>query len=106
RWTVDVAAGTVKEETLDDRSVEFPRVDERRVGRPARFGYAVQTRPGPDGFAMETSLVKYDLVSGATEEHSFGPGCLPGEGVFVPASQDAGDRKSVVEGKGGGFGGQ
>mgnify|MGYP006175038453 CR=1 FL=1 len=39
------------EETLDDRSVEFPRVDERRVGRPARFGYAVHTRPGPDGFA-------------------------------------------------------
>jgi len=91
RWTIDVAAGTVKEETLDDRSVEFPRVDERRVGQPARFGYAVHTRPGRDGFAMETALVKYDLVSGASEEHSFGPGRTPGEGVFVPASGGAGE---------------
>ncbi|HEV7862415.1 MAG TPA: carotenoid oxygenase family protein [Acidimicrobiia bacterium] len=91
RWTVDVASGTVKEEALDDRAVEFPRVDERRVGRTARFGYAVQTRPGPDGFAMETGLVKYDLVTGATEEHRFGPGRTPGEAVFVPASDDAGE---------------
>jgi carotenoid cleavage dioxygenase len=91
RWTVDVAAGTVKEEALDDGAVEFPRVDERRVGRPARFGYAVQTRPGPDGFAMDTSLVKYDLVAGTTTEHRFGPGRTPGEGVFVPVSDDAGE---------------
>jgi len=96
RWTVDVAAGTVKEETLDDRSVEFPRVDERRVGLPARFGYGVQTRPGRDGFAMETSLVKYDLASGSTEAHHFGPGRTPGEGVFVPASDGAGEDDGYV----------
>ena len=96
RWSVDVAARTVKEETLDDRSVEFPRVDERRVGRPARFGYAVHTRPGADGFAMETALVKYDLGSGATQEHSFGPGRTPGEGVFVPAGDGAGEDDGYV----------
>jgi len=96
RWSIDVAAGTVKEETLDDRSVEFPRVDERRVGRPARFGYAVHTRPGPDGLFAETSLVKYDLVSGATEAHSFGEGRMPGEGVFVPASGSAGEDDGYV----------
>jgi carotenoid cleavage dioxygenase-like enzyme len=96
RFAVDVAAGTVKEETLDDRSVEFPRVDERRTGRPARFGYAVQTRPGPGGFAMETVLVKYDLLSGITEEHRFSPGCVPGEGVFVPAGDDAGEDSGYV----------
>ncbi len=96
RWTVDVAAGTVKEETLDDRSVEFPRVDERCVGRPARFGYAVRTRPGPDGFAVETALVKYDLASGTAEEHRFAPGCVPGEGVFVPAGDDAAEDSGYV----------
>jgi carotenoid cleavage dioxygenase-like enzyme len=96
RWAIDVGAGTVKEETLDDRSVEFPRVDERRVGRPARFGYATQTRPGRDGFALETSLVKYDLVSGAAEEHHFGTGRTPGEGVFVPASDGAGEDDGYV----------
>jgi len=96
RWTVDVGAGTVKEETLDDRSLEFPRVDERRVGMPARFGYGVQTRPGRGGFVMATTLVKYDLRSGATEEHSFGDGRTPGEGVFVPASGDAGEDDGYV----------
>jgi carotenoid cleavage dioxygenase-like enzyme len=96
RWAIDLAAGTVKEETLDDRSVEFPRVDERRVGRSARFGYAVHTRPGPDGFAIETALVKYDLLSGTTEEHSFGAGRVPGEGVFVPASDGAGEDDGYV----------
>jgi carotenoid cleavage dioxygenase-like enzyme len=96
RWTVDLAGGGVKEEALDDRAVEFPRVDERLVGRPARFGYAVHTRPGRDGFAMEAALVKYDLVTGATEEHRFGPGCTPGEGVFVPASAGAGEDDGYV----------
>jgi carotenoid cleavage dioxygenase-like enzyme len=96
RWTVDIAAGTVKEETLDDGSVEFPRVDERRIGRPARFGYGVQTRPGRDGFAMETALVKYDLVSGSTEAHHFGAARTPGEGVFVPVSDDAGEDDGYV----------
>jgi carotenoid cleavage dioxygenase-like enzyme len=96
RFTVDVAAGTVKEQTLDDRSVEFPRVDERRVGRPARYGYAVHTRPGPGGFALETALVKYDLASGAVQEHRFGPGCVPGEAVFVPAGDDAGEDSGYV----------
>jgi carotenoid cleavage dioxygenase len=96
RWVVDVAAGTVKEETLDDRSVEFPRVDERRIGRPARFGYAVHTRPGAGGFAIDTALVKYDLRSGTSEEHSFGAGRVPGEGVFVPASDGAGEDDGYV----------
>ena len=76
--------------------MEFPRVDERRVGRPARFGYAVETRPGPAGFAMEAVLVKYDLKAGTTEEHRFGPGRVPGEGVFVPASDDAGEDDGYV----------
>ena len=44
---------------------------------------------GPAGFAMETTLVKYDLPAGTTEEHRFGPGRTPGEGVFVPVSDDA-----------------
>jgi carotenoid cleavage dioxygenase len=91
RWMVDVAAGTVKEEALDDRAVEFPRVDDRRIGRAARFGYAVRSRPGSDGFALDTALVKYDLGAGTAEEHRFDPGCTPGEAVFVPVSGAAGE---------------
>ena len=45
RWTVDLAAGKVLEERIDDRGQEFPRVDERLVGRRHRYGYAAGFRP-------------------------------------------------------------
>jgi carotenoid cleavage dioxygenase-like enzyme len=41
RWTIDTSAGKVLEERIDDRGQEFPRVDERVVGRRHRFGYSV-----------------------------------------------------------------
>ncbi len=43
-----------------------------------------------------TGLVKYDLETGKSEEHDFGPGRQPGEGVFVPASQAAGEDEGYV----------
>ena len=36
RWTLDLTAGKVLEERLDDRGQEFPRIDERLVGRRHR----------------------------------------------------------------------
>ncbi|MEC4016210.1 carotenoid oxygenase family protein [Streptomyces sp. H27-D2] len=41
RWTVDLAAGTVRQERLDDRPVEFPRIDPRRTTGRHRYGYGV-----------------------------------------------------------------
>ena len=100
RWSVDVAAGTVKEETLDDRSVEFPQVDHRRIGRPARFGYAVgyasHTEPRGEGFGLEKAMVKYDLASGTVQEHSFGAGRAPTEPTFVPAGDGAAEDEGYV----------
>jgi carotenoid cleavage dioxygenase-like enzyme len=90
RWRIDVAAGRVGEGPLDDRPIEFPRLDERRVGLPHRYGYAVDTGRGADEFTG-SSLVKYDLRDGASTAHDFGPGRVPGEPVFVPASSAAGE---------------
>ena len=39
--------GKVVEERLDDRGQEFPRLDERLVGKPYRFGYTVATLRRP-----------------------------------------------------------
>jgi carotenoid cleavage dioxygenase-like enzyme len=90
RWTIDVGAGLVTEAPLDDRTIEFPRVDERRTGRGNRYGYAV-VNPGGGVTQPATKLVKYDLQSGRVDEHDFGPGRVPGEGVFAPASESAGE---------------
>jgi carotenoid cleavage dioxygenase len=43
RWTFDLRSGSVKERALDDRSIEFPRVDERLTGLEHRYAYAAQS---------------------------------------------------------------
>ena len=83
RWTLDPATGRTVEERLDDRSHEFPRHDERRLGRAARYGYTV-------GFVGDEGPgYKHDLVDGTIEVHDFGPGCATQEMVFVPRDPDA-----------------
>ncbi len=92
RWTIDVDAGKVVEERLDDHPQELPRLDERLVGRRHRYGYApgfsIGDRPGDVRFG---GLLKHDLDRGVTEERAFGAGQAAGEAVFVPASAGAGE---------------
>jgi carotenoid cleavage dioxygenase len=83
RWRLDLRAGTVQERALDDRASEFPRVADRLVGRPARYGYAALFAPD-GGVGMAAGLVKYDLLTGRDEVHRHGAGRGGGEGVFVP----------------------
>jgi len=87
RWTLDLDAGTCKQEPLDDRSVEFPRFDERRTGLPYRYGYAGSgSQTAVHGFDQ---LVRYDLQSGAAQVHVLGSGDAVGEPLFVPRRPDA-----------------
>jgi carotenoid cleavage dioxygenase len=88
RWRLDLGAGRAHEEPLDDRAIEFPRFDERRLGSAHRYGYAVHTKFGSE-FGIGTSLIKYDVQSGASATHDFGAGRMPSEPVFVPASASA-----------------
>ncbi len=86
-WTIDVHSGKVAERQLDDRAVEFPRIDDRLGTLPARYAVSVGDR----------RLVRYDLDTGAAVEHTFGtagsPGG-PGEAVFVPAASGPADESS------------
>jgi carotenoid cleavage dioxygenase-like enzyme len=95
RWRLDVGRGLVHEQALDDRAVEFPRCDERRVSLPHRYGYAVYTDRGMHE-ETGTALIKYDLRDGGSATHDFGPGRLPSEPVFVPASPAAGEDEGWV----------
>jgi carotenoid cleavage dioxygenase len=89
RWHVDGDGGPVKEERLDDRGQEFPRIDERLLGRPYRIGFSVAARETGDVVGMESSLIRHDLLANTSEVRHFRTGATIGEGVFVPRSATA-----------------
>jgi carotenoid cleavage dioxygenase len=92
RWIIDPQGGPVKEERLDDQGQEFPRLDDRRAGKPYRFGYTAGF--GPD--AKLGGLRKHDLRTGRLERHSEGEGRAFMEPVFVPRQADAGEDDGYV----------
>lgn len=96
RWTIDLNAGKVREERLDDRHQEFPRVDERLVGRAYRYGYAPALSLGSGGH--DDTLLKHDMLKGTTQTRSFGAGNEVGEFVFQPTSPDAAEDDGVLMG--------
>jgi carotenoid cleavage dioxygenase len=98
RWTIDLSAGKVIEERLDDRGQEFPRIDERLTGRRHRYGYGAAVGGASTGIDQANALLKHDLRGGGTEARSFGPAAHVGEFVFVPSSPDAAEDDGVVMG--------
>jgi carotenoid cleavage oxygenase len=90
RWTIDPSAGTVRVETVDDASQEFPRVNDRWAGRQHRYGYTTETEVGTS-WAGHRSLRKHDLVAGRTERHDVGPGRAAGEPVFAAVASATGE---------------
>jgi carotenoid cleavage dioxygenase len=86
-WTIDLVKGTVSERQLDDRAVEFPRIDDRLAGLPARYSVSVG----------DASLVRHDLTDGSAVEHRFGTSLVPGgpgEAVFVPSRSGPADESN------------
>ena len=96
RWTLDLVTGTLTTETLDDRPQEFPRIDERRTGRPHRYGYGAAFGAGVE----HGPAIKHDLATGTSEIHEYGPGRVTLEPLFVPRSPDAAHAPGVGDGTG------
>ncbi|MGH3519947.1 MAG: carotenoid oxygenase family protein [Haloechinothrix sp.] len=96
RWIVDLSAAKVRESRMDDRGQEFPRIDERLVGRRHRYGYAAAITAGNG--AMNDTVLKHDLVRGTIEARAFGKGKQVGEFVFEPSSPDAAEDDGVLMG--------
>jgi carotenoid cleavage oxygenase len=87
RWTINLTTGTVSSERRDDRSQEFPRINETLLGSRHRFGYTV----GLDGgfvdagrTKMSTPLYKHDYTTGSSTVAPLDSELLIGEMSFVP----------------------
>jgi carotenoid cleavage dioxygenase-like enzyme len=86
RWLVDPKGGPVKESRLDDHGQEFPRMDERRIGRRHRFGYGAGLR---GSLEVAGGLLKHDLERGETIVRDEGAHRQFMEPVFVPRTPEA-----------------
>lgn len=85
RWVIDRRAGQVREQPLDDRPADFPRVADECVGLKHRFGYMA-------GFDLTSGevgaqILKYDLATGRSEAWECGRGNAAGEPVFARAGR-------------------
>ena len=90
RWTVQPSTRHVRRRVIDSTPQEFPRIDERRLGRSHRTLYTVSVPPdGNPQLTGATRLYKHDLEAGSRQSHEFGDDHLPGEFVFVPSTQQA-----------------
>ncbi|MQY21695.1 carotenoid oxygenase family protein [Nocardia macrotermitis] len=99
RWRINVRTGRVTDTRLDDRSQEFPRIDERRTGLPYRYGYTAATLDMDEVFhpseepedlpdeAFDNTLIKHDLERGTHETRRMGRESFVGEPVFIAAGE-------------------
>jgi len=79
RWRLNPSTGAAKEETVNDRPQEFPRINESLIGRSYRYGYSAGVGTG---FAQDT-LMKTDLTTFAVQARADQPRYGYGEPVFV-----------------------
>jgi carotenoid cleavage dioxygenase-like enzyme len=117
RWRI--TGEQVERVQVDERSVEYPRMDASCDGAAFRYGYAVETAwaaipslsgvpaggaDAPDRWTAEASpvgLLKFDLARDEVASWGPGPGRTPGEPLFVRAvdghSDDEGWLLTVVD---------
>lgn len=84
RMTLHLDTGRVAVDPLDDRVCEFPRIDDRRIGRSHRFFHTGAKDPDvPEEPGIWNALCRYDLETGTVVERRCGRMVL-GEAVFIP----------------------
>src|SRR5262249_21237202 len=90
RWRIAPGAQKAEELQIDDRRMEFPRIDERRTGQPHSIVYGLANDRDFESGAF-SGVLRYDLESGRITSHDFGEAEVPSEFVMVPGSPDAGE---------------
>lgn len=98
RWTIDPAARRVDRRVIDAHAQEFPRPDERRLGKPYRYAYTVPLVLDDPAFVPPGHLIKHDLHAGTRVIHEFGAQRHPGEFVFVPRHAQAAEDEGWLMG--------
>lgn len=88
RWIFDLKKRKITKERLDEINVEFPRIDERFVGKQNRHAY-MNGSLNKKLTNLFDSIIHYDVKSNQKQIHNFGEGSFPLEPIFVPRSTEA-----------------
>lgn len=79
RWELNRSTGRFSETVMEERGLEFPRLNDTRSGMPYRYGYTASV----EGLRVGATY-KHDLKARTTEVHDYGAGRAALEPVFVP----------------------
>lgn len=85
RWVIDAKTCLLERKILDEQTQEFPRIDERFIGRSYQYLYSVSF----DAVEMSkaNSLFVHDLYSQKKKSYSFGDQWISSEVIFIPESK-------------------
>lgn len=87
RVILNAKAKTAQFITLDEKIIEFPRINTQFTSQPHRFVYTTAfTNPSTGHELSDTynALIKYDVENGKKQMHDFGAHAFIGEPVFIP----------------------
>lgn len=82
-WRMNMKTGEVREQALDDRFTEFPRMNNLRLGERNRYSY--NPRVAPASTLLFDGFIKYDLDKDSSEVYEYPAGWHGGETCFAPA---------------------
>ena len=84
QWEIDPAGGTVTDRQLDDRTGDFPRINDAAHGKPYRFGYHAHTSSWDQGEGVWfDGVIQFDHATGASAEFVLEEGSVMGEVAFA-----------------------
>jgi carotenoid cleavage dioxygenase len=80
-WRLNLTTGKTTERRLDERPLEFGMTNARTWGQPYRYSYNMIARPG--AFLFD-GILRYDHVSGESQQYLFGEGRFGSESPMAP----------------------
>lgn len=94
RFTVDLASGKLESRRELGSNHEFPRFDDRLIGKNARFLYTAAAET--NGFLESAAIMRHDLQTGGNKKVSAGKNRIFGEPVFVPRNGKTGETEGWI----------
>ncbi len=93
-WRFNMVTGQTTERPMGDTLLEFPRMDNRLLGKASRYTFA--PRVAHSATLMFDALVKHDRETGKEITYTYPRGCYGGEAVVCPRTGSTAEDDAYV----------